>query len=126
MKFILIFSSVLLANFSTQAQSNYKGVGFQKEINESWSISLKKDDSTSFKVTYPSIPCTANWNLIKETESYKVYKEKLTTGLDKCIDDGYIFIVDDTFSKSTKRFYIFETAGDENPSAYGFLEVVFK
>lgn len=124
MKNVLIFLSVTLTSLC-YSQSNFLGVGFQKDIKESWDLSLKKIDSKSFKVIYPTIPCTAIWTVIKETNDYLVYKEKLTSGLDRCIDNGYIFMVNDTFSKSTKRFYIFEKAGDENPYAYGFLEAVF-
>lgn len=125
MKNFLIFLLVTATSLC-YSQSNYNGVGFQKDINESWDLSLKKIDDKSFKVNYPSIPCTATWTIVRQENNYKVYKEKLTSGFDKCKDDGYIFLVNDTFSKSTKRFYIFDHVEDKNPSAYGFLEIDFR
>ena len=123
MKSLYVVLTVSISS-ACYSQSNFIGIGFQKDIKESWNLSLKEIDNKSFQVRYPSIPCTAIWKVVKQTNDYVVYKEKLTSGYDRCIDNGYIFIVNDTFSNSTKRFYIFEKAGDDNPYAYGFLEKI--
>ncbi len=121
-KIFLLLNLVLCAFF--YAQTKYKGVGFQKEIFESWDLEIVKINNNEYSVKYPSIPCTAKWKLIKQENNYLIYKEELLTGFDNCINNSIIFFINDNSSPTTKRFYIFNKIGDEKPYAYGYLELV--
>ena len=81
-------------------------------------------NNNEYSVKYPTIPCTAKWKLIRQENNYLIYQEELLTGFDNCINNGIIFLVDDSSSSTTKRFYIFDKIGNEKPYAYGFLELV--
>lgn len=105
-------------------QSRYIGVGFQKDILESWNLEIIKINNNEYSVKYPSIPCTSKWTLIKQEDNFLIYKEELTSGFDECKNFGIIFLIDDSSSSTTKRFYIFNKIEDKKPYAYGFLELI--
>ena len=121
-KIFFLFSLVFCSIFN--AQSKYKGVGFQKEIFESWDLEIVKINNNEYSVKYPTIPCTAKWKLIRQENNYLIYQEELLTGFDNCINNSIIFFINDNSSPTTKRFYIFNKIGDEKPYAYGYLELV--
>ena len=128
---IVFFSSLY---FSQNKTANYVGVGFQKGINESWKIELTKNSDDTFSVNYPDLECSGIWEIAKnlkdiypveEGVKYLIAEEKLDIGLDKCMNNGWILLVDEKLSKTTKRFYVFETENHSKPYAFGFLEEKF-
>jgi hypothetical protein len=120
--------------FSQNKTENYVGVGFQKGTNESWKTELIKNYDDPFSVNYPDLECSGIWKIaknmkdiypIEEAVKYLIAEEKIDTGLDKCMNNGWILLVDEKLSKTTKRFYVFETENHSNPYAFGFLEEKF-
>ena len=125
---ILFFSSIY---FSQNKTENYVGVGFQKGTNESWKIELTKNSDDTFSVNYPDLECSGIWKIAKNLKDIYpveegvnplIAEEILETGLDKCMNNGWILLVDEKLSKTTKRFYVFETEHHSKPYAFGFLE----
>ena len=128
---IVFFSSLY---FSQNKTPNYVGVGFQKGINESWKIELTKNSDDTFSVNYPDLECSGIWKIVKnlkdiytveEGVNSLIAEEILEAGLDKCMNNGWILLVDEKLSKTTKRFYVFETEHHSKPYAFGFLEQKF-
>lgn len=128
---ILFFSSFY---FSQNKTENYVGVGFQKGTNESWKIELCKNSDHTFSVNYPDLECSGVWKIAKnlkdiypveEGVNSLIAEEILKTGLDKCMNNGWVLLVDEKLSKTTKRFYVFETEHHSKPYAFGFLEEIF-
>ena len=128
---IVFFSSLY---FSQNKTANYVGVGFQKGINESWKIELTKNSDDTFSVNYPDLECSGIWKIVKnlkdiypveEGVNSVIAEEILEAGLDKCMNNGWILLVDEKLSKTTKRFYVFETEHHSKPYAFGFLEQKF-
>ena len=128
---IVFFSSLY---FSQNKTPNYVGVGFQKGINQSWKIELTKNSDDTFSVNYPDLECSGIWKITKnlkdiypveEGVKYLIAEEKLDIGIDKCMNNGWILLVDEKLSKTTKRFYVFETEHHSKPYSFGFLEKIF-
>ena len=128
--FLLIFSSLY---FSQNKTENYFGFGFQKDTNESWIIEVSKNSNDTFTVNYPDLKCSGIWKVAKnlkdiypveEGVNSLIAEEKLETGLDKCMNNGWVLLVDEKLSKTTKRFYVFETEHHSKPYAFGFLEEI--
>lgn len=126
---LLVFFSSLY--FSQNKTENYFGFGFQKDTNESWIIEVTKNSNDTFTVNYPDLKCSGIWKVAKNLkdiypveEGVKsiIAQEKLETGTDRCLNDGWILFVDEKLSKTTKRFYFFTTEHDNKLSAFGFLE----
>ncbi len=120
--------------FSQNKTENYVGVGFQKGTNESWKIELSKNSDDTFSVNYPDLKCSGIWKIAKNLEDIYpveegvkslIAEEKINIGLDKCMNNGWILLVDEKLSKTTKRFYVFETEHHSKPYAFGFLEKIF-
>lgn len=123
MKKMMIFF-LLAFGFSAFAQNSYKGVGYQKNTDEFWNFNLERLDDGSYTVNYPSLQCSSIWTVKKVTSEYTIYQEKLLTGLDKCVNNGFIFVNDDATSSTTQQFYFYDKVGDEVASAFGSLELV--
>lgn len=113
---LTLLSSALL--FSQQ----FTGVGFQKNENESWAITLDLSSKQNATVSYPTLGCSGKWILIKEESKKILFKEVIEEGVDKCVPTNFVSLVKDEVSPTAYRFYIFEKKEDKIPYAIGVLE----
>ncbi|MFK7949772.1 MAG: hypothetical protein AB8G11_19435 [Saprospiraceae bacterium] len=88
-------------NLTTKTSTNWlkgewEGVGYQLNSSGSWSIQLKVNDDR-YSIAYPSLECSGNWQLQKESDMKLEFIETITKGTDKCVNKGRIVItkVDD-------------------------------
>lgn len=120
--------------FAQDQAENYVGIGFQNDTYETWKIQLSRNSEDTFLVNYPELECSGIWKISKKNKKkfpkekrtkHVIAQEEIVTGLDKCVNNGWVLLVDDQLSETTKRFYIFRTENDEKPYAFGFLELNF-
>lgn len=115
-----LFSLIVLVSVISFAQEKYVGVGYQKNIQESWKIEVVKISLNTYNVNYPDSECSGVWTVLEAGETYFMAKETITEGRDKCID-GYVKIYDDFKSKDAKRFYFYDERNSLEPSSLGVL-----
>lgn len=109
MKYLFFMLTVMLGiTNSTCAQSlswmegSWTGKGYQPNLGKYpyWQMEMKisfESGEGTLKIEYPSIPCSANWELISSEPKSAVFIEKLVSGKDLCIDGSRITVsyVDD-------------------------------
>ena len=104
MKNLLILATMLLTFRFSNAQSSspfdgvWTGQGYQP--NSSWSIKLTIKNNSAY-IEYPSLQCSGNCTIIKQSENELLLEEKIANGTGRCADGGTIQlkkISDDIFS----------------------------
>jgi len=73
-----------------QFTGEWEGAGMQSDGSH-WSIRVNSRPNGYF-IDYPSLVCGGTWTLLKTTESSLVFKETLTYGIERCLDQGEIVI----------------------------------
>jgi hypothetical protein len=95
----ILFACSLLLSFpayagqpdkSNQFTGEWEGSGTQSDGGH-WSIRVNSRP-TGYFIDYPSLVCGGVWKLFKVTESSLVFKETLTYGIERCLDQGEIVI----------------------------------
>ena len=72
-------------------QGEWEGVGYQLNSAGNWSIRLNvKEDR--YSIAYPSLECSGNWQLQKQSDMKLEFIETITKGTDKCVNKGRIVI----------------------------------
>lgn len=112
--FILLF---IIPGIKAQSlnwmEGNWTGQGYQPNLgkNPYWDMELVISLETGegiLKIEYPSIPCSANWELISKEPKSAVFVEKLITGKDLCVDGGKVLV--SYVDKDHLSFVFYETA----------------
>lgn len=73
-----------------QFLGEWEGAGIQDDGSQ-WTMRLNIRADGYF-IDYPSIVCGGEWKLLRSTESRLIFKEILTYGIDRCIDQGEVII----------------------------------
>jgi len=66
-------------------EGTWTGVAHQQQNNSDWSVRLVASGS-SYKVSYPSLGCSGYLSVYEITSSTGRFLERITSGLDKCVD----------------------------------------
>ncbi len=74
----------------SQFTGEWEGTGTQSDGSH-WSIRVNSRPNGYF-IDYPSLVCGGVWKLLKSTESSLVFKEILTYGIERCMDQGEIVL----------------------------------
>lgn len=74
----------------TQFLGEWEGDGEQDDGSQ-WTMRLNIRADGYF-IDYPSIVCGGEWKLLRSTESRLIFKEVLTYGMDRCVDQGEVII----------------------------------
>lgn len=69
----------------------WEGAAYQINTKTTWTIKLTARNNTYF-VEYPSLSCGGEWALVDKSFSSARFKEKITYGIGRCVDDGDIII----------------------------------
>lgn len=95
---------VVFFSFSiiVKAQDIYEGVGYQKDINESWKIRIEVNSYEEYSITYATIPCKAKWTKVYANGNKIYFKEKIFEGQDLCNDNGIVLL-----KKESDETYLF-------------------
>lgn len=111
----LAFGSAALAadKFTKANAGTWQGVGIQIDGQE-WSMSLSIDPTAS-EVAYDGGKCGGTWTHIRVTDDRIVAVEKLTAGLDICLDGGLLQV--ERFDENSLLYSYFDKAGDVVASA---------
>ena len=95
-----------------------------EETTDYWEITVHPTVNEDLFISYPDIPCSSEWIFVREDKGGKIYKEKLVSDFDKCIDNGIVLLMDDETSQTTKRFYIYQDEQSTQPYALGFIDEI--
>jgi len=94
--FIGMIGSISAQNL-TWMEGSWTGKGYQPNLGKDpyWDmdlvISLESGEGI-LKIEYPSIPCSANWEIISKELKRAVFVERLTKGKDRCIDGSKLTV----------------------------------
>lgn len=69
----------------------WEGAAYQINTQTTWTIKLTVRNDT-YSVEYPSLDCGGNWILVDSSGKTAKFKERITFGLSRCVDNGYATI----------------------------------
>ena len=69
----------------------WEGAAYQINAKTTWTIKLTVQNNTYF-IEYPSLSCGGEWVLVDKGFSRTKFKEKITYGADRCVNDGEVTI----------------------------------
>ncbi len=93
--------------FSTRFPGVWHGIGIQIDAQE-WPMELRLSPGAA-EVEYPSLQCGGNWRFLKETPDQIVAVEKVTYGLDECLDGGLVRL--ESYQDSLLVYRWYDNAG---------------
>lgn len=100
MRKILMTVCLLLAvSFAAYPQSRnsswlkgtWEGTGYQIDTDETWTMRLKVQ-GRRFLIEYPSLNCGGQWKLVSINSRRARFRERITFGLEDCVDGGSLVI----------------------------------
>ena len=93
--FVLLVSltSVVSSQSKTGSWLNgtWEGTGYQIDNNETWTMKLTVRGKR-YKIEYPSLKCGGRWIPLSIDSSRARFIEKITFGLEDCVDNGNVVI----------------------------------
>lgn len=119
----LIFSNIIFSQVNQEIVKNrvWEGVGYQQDINESWSIKLTQEQDSIFTIQYPSLNCSGNWKIKYPAGSTIILQEEITIGKDICIPSSNVFL---TFVPDEKLLsVIYKNIENDTVYAFGILHL---
>ena len=69
----------------------WEGTGYQIDNNETWTMKLTVR-GRAYKIEYPSLKCGGKWIPISIDRNRARLIEKITFGLEECVDNGSVVI----------------------------------
>ena len=69
----------------------WEGTGYQIDNNETWAMKLTVR-GRRYKIEYPSLKCGGRWIPLSIDRSRARFIEKITFGLEDCVDNGNVVI----------------------------------
>jgi hypothetical protein len=69
----------------------WEGTGYQVDNNETWTMKLTVRGNR-YKIEYPSLKCGGRWIPLSIDASRARFIEKITFGLEDCVDNGNVVV----------------------------------
>jgi hypothetical protein len=69
----------------------WQGTGYQIDNNETWTMKLTVRGGR-YRIEYPSLKCGGKWIPLSIDQSRARFIEKITFGLEDCVDNGKVVI----------------------------------
>ena len=69
----------------------WEGTGYQTDNNETWTMQLTVRNKR-YKIEYPSLKCGGRWIPLGIDGSRARFIERITFGLEDCVDNGNVVI----------------------------------
>lgn len=90
---ILTFAAVGSAQSKAGSwlSGTWTGTGYQIDANETWTMKVTVKGK-KYTIEYPSLNCSGRWLLISFGSRLAKLRERITNGVDKCIDRGTVTI----------------------------------
>lgn len=91
----LLFSMTLVVCPQRRSGSwlngKWEGKGYQIDTDETWTMRLRTQ-GRKFLIEYPSLNCGGEWKLISINSRRARFRERITRGLNECVDKGIVLI----------------------------------
>ena len=84
MKNILTIMMLLIVSFFFSQEKRWIGVGFQKDTNSYWPITVTQTEDKEILVDYYSLGCSGKWIIQEDKRDKIIAIEKIITGKDIC------------------------------------------
>ena len=97
----------------------WEGTGYQIDNNETWTMKLTVRDKR-YKIEYPSLKCGGRWIPQSISRSRARFIEKITVGLEDCVDNGNVIL-----ERLNRRqiAYRFSNRGNRQVTASAILNI---
>lgn len=102
----------------------WKGVGLQLNIRQTWMMELKVENKKQFEIRYPTLECTGVWKLKTATHSNAEFIEMITYGNDRCTNGGKIIIT--KIDQNHLSFSYFSSNGNKLQAHSTLVNVKYK
>jgi len=71
---------------------DWRGVGYQLNLAQTWSIELEVKAPNSVKINYPSLECSGVWTEVRRSVDHIELREAILQGADRCVNGGHIIL----------------------------------
>jgi hypothetical protein len=92
---LLTLTSVVSPQGKTSSRSwlngNWEGTGYQTDTNETWAMKLTARGGR-YRIEYPSLKCGGRWLPLSISAGRARFIEKITFGLEDCVDRGKVVV----------------------------------
>ena len=92
---LVCVTSIVSSQSKTRTQrwlnGTWEGTGYQIDNNETWAMKLTVRGK-NHKIEYPSLKCGGRWIPLSIDRSRARFIEKITFGLEDCVDNGNVVI----------------------------------
>jgi len=103
-------------------QGRWKGMGFQTDIESTWTIELNAYmEGGQVLIDYPSIPCGGVWKLKSADDCRAEFVEHITSGKNRCRDLGKLII---TYIDANHVSYTYFATDGLTPVLNGYSTLV--
>lgn len=95
--FVLLVSLTSIVSSQTKTgtgrwlNGTWEGTGYQIDNNETWTMKLTVRGKR-YRIEYPSLKCGGRWIPLSIDRSRARFIEKITLGLEDCVDNGNVVI----------------------------------
>ena len=72
-------------------RGEWEGKGYQIDTDETWTMRLRTQ-GRKFLIEYPSLNCGGEWKLISINSRRARFRERITVGLNECVDKGSVLV----------------------------------
>jgi hypothetical protein len=96
---------------------SWEGTGYQMDTDSTWTMSFKAQGKR-FWIEYPSLNCAGTWRLIRVNSRRAIFRERITSGREACVDQGMVTI---ERLNGRQLAYRFSHAGTTQVSASAIL-----
>lgn len=96
---------------------SWEGTGYQIDTNTTWTMSFRARGK-QFLIEYPSLNCRGRWKLIGVNSRRAMFRERITSGREECVDKGLVII---ERLNARQIAYRFSYAGTTQVSASAIL-----
>ena len=70
---------------------SWEGTGYQMDTATTWTMNFRAQGKR-FSIEYPSLNCRGTWKLISGNSRRAIFRERITTGREACVDKGLVVI----------------------------------
>ncbi|HEX7315736.1 MAG TPA: hypothetical protein VF297_17595 [Pyrinomonadaceae bacterium] len=117
---VVMLLSLTLTVWSQGKDNNWltgtwQGRGYQTDSSSTWSMWFKASGD-GYSIEYPSLECGGEWRLISIDSSKAKFKEKITYGKSRCLDNGLV-IIERLNGRQAVFLYYPEDSDEANASA---------
>jgi hypothetical protein len=75
----------------TWLNGSWEGTGYQIDSGTTWTMSFRAR-GRRFSIEYPSLKCSGTWRLVSVNSRRAVFRERITVGMEQCVNQGVVTI----------------------------------